>query len=469
VYLLTFIFAFSHRVNPDTKMLSKVATYAVFPISLVLLLELWVPMIPLAILHLGVFFILAWTCHTLMVRSRPSASHLTEFYLWVAAGGVLGGAFNGFLAPIAFNGLYEYPIALALAVVLIQQREQRKGSWISDVAIGAAGALVLYGVSFIVPPILHQNAAAMGLYAVLVVACFFAIDRRLLYGILIGSLMIIGPTFKPDTAEQILRVRNFFGAKRVINHNNFHGLYHGTTLHGMQNMAITGRDEPLTYYNPNGPVGRIFKEFSGPKTKQSVAVVGLGAGTMAAYGQPGQTITYYEIDPQIIQIATDPKYFTYIADSKAKVNIVQGDARLELAKAPPGSYDIIFLDAFSSDSIPIHLLTTQAIEMYVSKLKPGGFLAFHTSNRYLDLPPVLARTAKFEKLKSIYLAMDIVSDEEEKRGWTVSRWLLMAHSYDDYGSLAHQLMWMHMDTPEDGPIWTDDFSNVLGAFSPAEG
>jgi SAM-dependent methyltransferase len=243
---------------------------------------------------------------------------------------------------------------------------------------------------------------------------------------------------------------------------------HGTTLHGMENMSPQGLDQPLTYYNPNSPVGRVFTEFSGKKMKPSIAVVGLGTGTIAAYGVPGQHMTYYEIDPQVIQIATDRKYFTFIKDSKAKIDIVQGDARLEMAKAPPASFDIIFLDAFSSDSIPVHLLTTDAIKMYLTKLKPGGFLAFHTSNRYLDLPPVLARAAKSVGLKSIYLSMDIVSDEEEKQGWTISRWLLMGHKYDDFGSLGHQLMWQHMDTPPDGPVWTDDFSNVLSAFAPNE-
>ena len=477
IYLLSFIFAFSHRIHPNIKVLSRLSTLLVLPVTLVLVLELWVPMLPLAGLHLFVFFMLAWTCHTLLVRSRPSAHHLTEFYLWMAAGGVVGGAFNGFVAPLAFKSLIEYPIALAVAVALIQPRKDGGKSITIDIAIAAVVAVALFGLTNVVPGFLngiakshsdnYESAVAISGFAVLVLSCFFAIDRPLLYGLLVGALMIFGPHIKPDFANNIYQVRNFFGVKRVLSNGTFHSLYHGTILHGIEN--VTGnRDEPLSYYNPNSPVGRVFAEFMGARQKKDVAVVGLGTGSIAAYGKPGQSFTFYEIDPQVIQIAENPQLFDYLTDCKAKLNVIQGDARLELAKAPPASYDLIFLDAFSSDSIPVHLLTTQAIEMYVSKLKPGGILAFHTSNRYLDLPPVLSRAAKFEHLKSIYLSMDLVSDAEVARGWTVSRWQLMARSYDDFGSLSHQLMWQHMDTPPDGPVWTDDFSNLLNAFSPDE-
>jgi len=479
IYLLSFIVAFSHRINPNTKTLARIATLCVLPITLVLVLELWTPMVPLTIMHLAVFFMLAWTCHTLLVRSRPSASHLTEFYLWMAFGGVVGGAFNGFIAPMVFPGLIEYPIALALALTLIQPNLKiSERSLFIDLCFGALAVAVLAGLAAFVPHLIlsiagphndsGQAGVAMAIFAVLTIACFFAIDQPIRYGLIVGAFMIMGPKLKYDETRQILQVRNFFGVKRVVQQNGYHAFYHGTTLHGIENLNPGHEEEPLTYYNPNSPVGRVFQEFSGAKQKNSLAVVGLGTGTMAAYGQPGQTFTYYEIDPQVISIATDPKYFKFISESKAKVNIIQGDARLELAKAPANSYDIIFLDAFSSDAIPIHLLTTQAIEMYMTKLKAGGFLAFHTSNRYLDLPPVLARAARYEHLKSIYLSMDIVSDAEDKKGWTISRWLLMGRSYDDFGSLSHQMMWQHMDLPPEGPVWTDDFSNVLSAFQPRE-
>jgi SAM-dependent methyltransferase len=475
IYLLTFILAFSNRVHPDTKRLSRISTFFVLPVTLVLLLEVWSPMLPLATIHLIVFFMLAWTCHTLLVRSRPSASHLTEFYLWMSAGGVIGGAFNGFLAPIAFRGLIEYPIALALALALIQPRRKDSKSLAADIVVAAVAIVALYGMTKVGPGILDrvtirygggtESAIALAIFAILTISCFFAIDHPLRYGLLVGAVMIIGPDIKPDSSRVIYQVRDFFGVKRVIRQGGSHFLSHGTTLHGIQNMEPGMRKEALTYYNTNSPIGRIFQEFSGPKVKKAIAVVGLGTGTIAAYGTPGQTMTFYEIDPQVIDIAQDPKLFTYLADSEAKINVVQGDARLELAKAPDASFDIIFLDAFSSDSIPIHLLTTEAIGMYLTKLKPNGLLAFHTSNRYLDLPPVLARVAKSHDLKSIYLAMDIISPEEELRGWTISKWLAMGRSYDDFGSLGHQFMWQHMDTPPDGPIWTDDFSNVISAFA----
>ena len=479
IYLLTFILAFSNRIHPKTTLMSRLTTILVLPIALVLVLELWSPMLPLAAMHLFAFFMLAWTCHTLMVRSRPSASHLTEFYLWIAAGGVLGGAFNGFVAPVVFRGLIEYPIALAVAVVMIQPGPKlQRATLTKDLLIGAAVVLICLGLTRITPQFLSyfvttygdntEAGVAMLIMGVLTFLCFFFIDKPIRYGIAICSLMILGPAMRPEDASVIFQTRNFFGVKKVTREGRFHDFLHGTTVHGKEDMTLAGLDKPTTYYSPISPVGRVFKEFSGPKMKKSIAVVGLGTGTMAAYGEPGMSITYYEIDPQVIDIATNPKYFTYINHSKAKVNIVQGDARLELLKAPDHSFDIIFLDAFSSDSIPVHLLTTEAMQMYFTKLKPDGFLAFHTSNRYLDLPPVLARAGKQLGMKCIYLSMDILSQAEEDMGWSISRWLLMGHSYDDFGSLGHQLMWTHMDTPPAGPVWTDDFSNVLSAFAPNE-
>ncbi len=486
IYLLTFILAFSHRVHPNIQLLSRLTSILALPVALVLALELWAPMVPLAFLHLLTFFMLAWLCHTLLVRSRPSHSHLTEFYLWMAAGGVIGGAFNAFVAPLLFNSLIEYPIAIAVALVLIGRKQEAPTkeepspkldtrTWRWDVGIAVAVSLIVIAIArtgqywawgVAKNGDAAESPVALFIVAVFIVGCFLAIDRPLRYGLTLAGVMIFGAGLKSAATHVMYETRDFFGVKRVYSYGTQHELWHGSTEHGQQNLAsYETRREPLTYYSPQSPVGAFFKEFSGSKAKQSVAIVGLGAGTMAAYSQPGQQWTYYEIDPDVIRIASDPRYFTYLSDSKAHINIVQGDARLELAKAPEASYDVIFLDAFSSDAIPIHLITIQAIEMYLSKLKPGGVLCFHTSNRYLELPPVLARAAKSLNLASIYYAMDIVGPEEEARGWTASHWLLMGRSMNDFGTLGKQPVWMNMKNPEPGPVWTDDFSNVLSAFS----
>ncbi|MEA2553785.1 MAG: hypothetical protein QOJ65_1961, partial [Fimbriimonadaceae bacterium] len=492
LYLISFIFEFSSRVRISSKLLIRISTILVLPIALVLVLELWVPMVPLAGMHLAVFFVIAWTCHTLLSQSRPSASHLTEFYLWIAAGGVAGGAFNAFFAPVFFNGLIEYPIALAVALAVIQSRskpviEHKVGDMVivparrhmalwADLGVAALVCVLLFGLSFLGPKVLvlvngrwgetAESAIAMIATCILLIGCFFAIDRPIRYGLVLGAVMIFAPAMKRTSGLIIYQARNFFGVKRVYSSpdNSFHDLLHGSILHGRQNLKPELRREPLTYYNPKSPIGSLFQEFSGPKAKQSVAVIGLGAGTLAAYGERGQHWTFYEIDPEMIRIATDPKLFTYLADSKAQIEIVQGDGRLEIAKAPPAGYDLIMLDAFSSDSVPVHLLTLEAIKIYESKLKPGGIIAFHTSNKYLQLPPVLARGANALGLKSIYFSMDLVSPEEEQKGWTISRWILMARDEKDFAGLAKKRVWEHMDKFTGGPVWTDDFSNVLGAF-----
>ena len=490
IYLLTFILAFSHRVHPNIPLLSRLTSILVLPVALVLALELWAPMVPLALLHLLTFFMLAWLCHTLLVQSRPSHSHLTEFYLWMAFGGVVGGAFNAFVAPLLFNSLIEYPIAIAVALVLIGRKQVAKAAegeagpkmntktWGWDVGIAVTVSLVVIAIArtgqywawgVAKNGDAAESPVALFIVAVFIVGCFLAIDRPLRYGLTLAGVMIFGAGIKSAATHILYETRDFFGVKRVYSYGTQHELWHGSTEHGQQNLAnAETRREALTYYNPISPVGAFFKEFKGPRAKQSIAIVGLGAGTMAAYAEAGQDWTYYEIDPDVINVASDPKYFTYLSDCKArgvKLSVVQGDARLELAKAPPSSYDAIFLDAFSSDSVPVHLLTLEAIQMYLSKLKPGGVLAFHTSNRYLELPPVLERAALRLNLDYLYFAMDIDPDSTyAARGWTTSHWLIMARSRNDFAGLLKQPVWVKMD-PGPGPVWTDDFSNVLSAFS----
>ena len=491
LYLLTFIIAFSNRVKLKSRLLGRVASIVALPVALVLVLDIWAPMVPLAILHLLVYFILALACHSLLSQTRPSASYLTEFYLWLAAGGVLGGAFNAFFAPMVFNGLLEYPIALTTAIFLLQNplrparptgaattedadkpRMTDRRELLAAVVAILAILLVCYAGTPVLASVKSnwgetaQAAVAMAMICSLIIGCFLAIDRRLLYGTSLGAVIIFGAMLKPESSSIVYQVRNFYGEKRVFTSNKgwVHDLRHGSTLHGSQNLSPEWRRKPITYYGPNSPVGQLLHEFSGPKAKKSWAVVGLGAGSLAAYGQPGQDLTYYEIDPQVIQIATNPKLFTFVADSRAKVHIIQGDARIELAKAPPASYGLIILDAFSSDAVPVHLLTREAVQMYLSKLQPGGVIAFHTSNRYLVLPPVIGRIAASLGVPTLYRDGELRQGEEEE-GYVESYWMLMARNMDDFGSLAKSYAWTDTRRVTPGPIWTDQFSNVLSAVA----
>jgi spermidine synthase len=239
-------------------------------------------------------------------------------------------------------------------------------------------------------------------------------------------------------------------------------LTHGSTLHGAQALDPALRREPLTYYNRKGPLGDIFLSMGLSTRPWRIAVVGLGVGTTAAYASADEEWTFYEIDPGIERIARDTTLFTYLADSPADVRVVLGDARLSLARAPEGEYDLILLDAFSSDAIPVHLLTREALELYLSRLAPGGKIAFHTSNRYLDLEAVVAALARDGGLAAV-----------EGRGPLGRRgayeqssvWVVVARSAADLRILAASQGWETAAAPAGLRPWTDDYSNLLGVFS----
>jgi spermidine synthase len=218
----------------------------------------------------------------------------------------------------------------------------------------------------------------------------------------------------------------------------------------------------VTYYHPTGPIGQLFDAFSGDKMKKHYAVVGLGTGTLASYGQAGQAITFYEIDPTVVRLSgPEGKFFTFVQKTPAKVDIVMGDARLRLADAPDKQYGFIFLDAFSSDAIPIHLITREALELYMKKLTDDGIVVFHISNRYLDLEPVLGNLA--ENLGLVGIVQ--YDRDEEPTAKSSSHWVLISKKRENFGKLAEDERWTTLkpDHQKVG-IWTDDFSNIVSVF-----
>jgi SAM-dependent methyltransferase len=272
--------------------------------------------------------------------------------------------------------------------------------------------------------------------------------------------------------ETVYRERSFFGVHRITRVETENGeggyeLVHGNTVHGRQILDPELRHEPLSYYHRTGPIGDVFKIFSGPSAKKEIALVGLGAGALAAYGEPGQHLTFYEIDPAVVRISRDEGYFTFLSDSRAScVDYVLGDARLTLKKSPDHHYDMIIMDAFSSDSIPLHLLTREALNLYLQKLADGGLLIFHLSNRYLELRPVLGDLAKEAGLVcwGRFQDQESLGEAERNIGKAGSNWLVMARQRSDLGSLIQQAGWNPIIGRPDRPVWTDDFSNLLGVF-----
>lgn len=484
IYLLTFIIAFAKRQVIPTAMLSRILPLLVIPLAFTMALESSDPRIILylVLLHLLVFFVASLLCHSRLAEDRPKAEHLTEFFFYVSLGGVLGGVFNALIAPTLFNSYFEYPLVLAAACYFRPRPEMSKAGrmdWMYPLGYAVvAVALILIVKAAMPEPTQLRSGIMIGIPLVLV---FFSTDRPTSFAACLA--LFFGITSLTQVAVQghiIAARRSFFGVHRVEEYHNsygtFHQLAHGNTIHGRENLdeevhktldkeakaavALT----PLTYYYPSGPIGQVFLSL-GP-SRRNVALVGLGVGSLAAYGTPDQNYTYYEIDPDVVELASDPKLFRFVTECRAHLKMDIGDARLELAKAPASSYDLIVLDAFSSDSIPVHLLTKDAVEMYLDKLQPGGVLAFHISNQYLDLKPVLGNVAASLNLKAwVEEDQDLDGGSgkiDADKGKTASVWVVMARKESDFGQLRkHDPGWGPLEADSQYPVWTDDYSNVV--------
>ncbi len=472
IYLLSFILAFARWGAPVVRLLSGLLPYFIAPLVLVMSAgfahAVWIP------LHLGTFFLGCVAFHSALARARPTASHASTFYLTIAAGGLLGGIFTALIAPLLFNRVVEYPLVLILAC-LVAPWAQMRFNWASR----RAWLLELLppGVVFLLTAILATNQAGMGesllgVFGVMIaagvglLACVTARQRPLRFALTIAAVLLASSFSSGVSGHLIHAERSFFGVVRVTHDPelNVHRLFHGTTLHGQQSLAPALAHEPSTYFTHTGPIGRVF-EWIGPELDQPgsrVAILGLGAGTLASYARPGHNWTFYEIDPIVTRIARDPRYFTYLRDCRAATSeIVLGDARLRLREAPDRTFRLIVLDAFSSDSLPVHLLSREAIQLYRSKLSPGGVLAFNLSNRYLDLDPVIGRQASDAGL-ACWIGYDVdVSPEEKRTGKQPSIWAVMAEVGRDMKGLVSDPRWRAPELRRGTPVWTDDYSDVV--------
>lgn len=260
--------------------------------------------------------------------------------------------------------------------------------------------------------------------------------------------------------------RSFFGVYRIKpdEEKRYHFLFHGTTIHGIQSLDPGRRHEPLSYFHRSGPIGQVFSALSARPTKPHVAVIGLGTGSLACYGESGQQFTFYEIDPTVERIARDPRYFTFLQDCPPRLDVVLGDARLSLTRTPDRYFGLIVLDAFSSDAIPVHLLTREALKLYLAKLEEGGILAFHISNRYLDLRPVLGNLAQEAGLFCLVRNDLKVSEGERRSGKRPSIWVVMARKQEDVNLLAQDQQWKVLTGQAGAKVWTDDFSDILSVI-----
>jgi spermidine synthase len=465
LYLVTLVLAFSRHQPLRALFASRAVCLVSLPLLVAVLTDASSPAALLLPLHLLALFLGAGSCHAALAADRPSAARLTEYYLWVSLGGVLGGACNAILAPLVFRGVTEYPLAIVLVCLLGRSGPKPRLVW-PDVAVAAGLAALLAATSVGARTLgaATSRVAQLAVYLVPALLCYSFVGRPVRFALGLGAIVLAGLVAPLSPSVLIHEERSFFGVLRVTHDRaeRFHVLVHGNTIHGRQSLDRDDRREPMSYYHRRGPLGQLFAAVDDSSSYVRVAAVGLGAGAMASYARPGDQWTFYEIDPGMIAIARDEHYFTFLMDCRAAVPaIVAGDARLRLREAPAGAYDLIVLDAFSSDSIPIHLVTREALELYLQKLAPGGRVAFHVSHRLLDLRRVLGALAADRGL--VARIREDPPGEALARGQDSSRWVVMARSGGDLGAIDADPRWQPLPIASDARPWTDDFSNVLGA------
>ncbi len=423
LFLLTFVIVFQRKplLRHSWMLHAQLVLVAAVMLRIVLQLKLgWG--VDLAI-HLGMFFSTAMVAHGELARRRPDAANLTQFYLWMSVGGVLGGLFCGLIAPAIFNSVVEYPLLIIVGVLCRPRFRAIRLPRL--VQVGIAGILL---VSF--------------------------------------AGLIVQEQQRTDS------IRSFFGVNRIIDGEDgrFRRLVHGSTIHGAQRLrnddgtVVTGRPEPLSYYYTGGGIADgidAVRQVRGGALG-AVAAIGVGTGSLACQMRPGEAWTFYEIDPHVVRMATDPNRFGFFSACAPQASFVLGDARLTLADAPAGSLDLIVVDAFSSDAIPIHLMTTEAIGLYLAKLKPGGAVLFHISNRNMELGPVVTATGHAKGLTT-WLRPQRQTPELLEQMKFSPYVAVIARRAEDVGLPAEQ-GWVRQDGPGSARAWRDDYADVIGAI-----
>jgi hypothetical protein len=461
-YLLSFVIAFAPRPIVPSGLAARVAPLLVCVLVLLMFRNVTNTLAFAIPLHLLTFLAFAVALHLELVDRRPGADRLTEFYLWLALGGVIGGSFNAFVAPALFTAVTEYPVGLVAAAALLPwSRTLASRPRVADLLWAGAVGGVGYGVARVIGALGLDPQTSTLAAAPLFVWCFSLSRHRIPFALAIALLIAAGRLTESRDGV-LLAERSFFGVYRVTADpgQRYHSLAHGTTLHGLQSLEPARRREPLSYYHASGPIGQTLRMVASRRPSARVAAVGLGAGTLAAHAKPGQQWTFYEIDGAVERIATDPRFFTYLTDCGPACRVVLGDARLSLA-ASRDRFDLIVLDAFSSDAIPMHLVTREALGVYLAHLAGDGLLAFHISNRHLDLRPILGDLAGELRLEAV---AQLNHQIDAGAGQNASEWLLLGRDREAFGGIDADARWTRIHPRRDTLVWTDDYSNIVAAL-----
>ena len=470
LYLLTFTIAFAGR-----RLVPQAFSFAGLPmvvivVAIVLLSEATQPLGVVLGVHLLGFVWMALLCHGELARTRPAAEHLTEFYLCLALGGVLGGALNALIAALIFTSLTEYPLMIVAACCFGMAPPSRpnRDDWLWAAGIGVLTVVLILATQSSGLDVSLQNLSVLAMFGAPFLLCYITQTRPARFTLGIAAVLLASGLYHGVHGAAAYRERSYFGIHRVTTVNGLRRLVHGNTVHGQQSLDPARRREPLTYYSRIGPIGDLFRVYHGDPRLQRVGIVGLGAGSLAAYSQPGQDWTYFEIDPSVERIAENPKLFTYLNDARGAIHIDLGDARLQL-KHSTQKFGVLIVDAFGSDAIPMHLLTREAMQIYLDHLEPNGLLAFHISNHYVDLEPVLARLGEAmqpPQLIAYVRRHRVLSEEEKSAGIMQSDWAVFARRDVDIEPLLanRALQWRPVKTRANVGVWTDDHSNLFQVF-----
>jgi hypothetical protein len=475
LYLLTWVLVFQSRPLLPHKWMLMVQPLAIAGVVMLLAVGGEQNLLLTVGGHQLCFFLIAMACHGELARTRPAAKYLTGFYVALSFGGMLGGLFAGLIAPFTFSWIAEYPILLAFAALCRPASNERLPGWSRWYWL----FLAVLAVALIAPAfqasgkiwVWFEDHRVWVAGAVGVLAAFLALalnaNRWKVFATVVVALVVIRAY--PSDDGRVETVRSFFGVHKIVvtPNGHYHVLMHGTTIHGAEKFVngdgspVTGRPEPISYYHKDGGIGQAItaiRERKGAPLR--VAVIGVGSGTLTCAAEPGEVWKFFEIDQTMVDAARDPRYFNYINSCQPDFKPVIGDARLTFAKEPDGIYDLIIVDAYSSDAIPIHLATEQAMKIYKDKLAPQGAVVMHVSNRHLELESVVVGIADANDLKSWVYNEDSGRDDEYIFSTDV---VVSARDEADVGNLASSDKWAETEPTDGQRVWTDDYSNILGA------
>jgi len=517
LYLLTFVIVFSSRPIIPHGLAVNLQPFFVVALVVVLVLSLVNSIMLQIAAHVAAFFFAALVCHGELAKRRPSARHLTAFYMWMSAGGMIGGLSAGLIAPFVFNWVAEYPLLIVLALLCrpgaltFPQGSRERMLW----AVGLIAAVVV--LFWLKGATERLDDAVKNIAVAIILGTALALwTRPLVLACAVVFLLLANLADTEDASSETLR--SFFGVLKISESadENYRILMHGTTIHGAEKITASddeddeeeedddktkvektekekpaetksaeaksadpksaetkkpedkkaedSRPTPLTYYFDGSPLAQTIvaaREKAGGTVR--LAVVGLGSGTLACQTRPADKLTYYEIDPLVVSIARDTDRFTFLSSCAPSAPIVIGDARLTLADAPDNSYDIIIVDAFSSDAIPIHLMTREAMALFARKVGPNGMVVMHLSNRHLELASVVANVAQANGLVS-RLDDDDEENTDDDKYLFESTVAVVAHKDEDFGALTKSKHWVTQKPDPNQRVWTDDYSNVVGAI-----